>query len=349
MTTWQQDIDNSITNINELKKHISLTEDEINSFNDKNKRKFRITPYLLRQIKYNDSDGSIRRQFIPSKQDDTCSDGFEDDFLCENSNEVCKNLVVRYAHKAILLVTNYCSAYCQFCTRKRIIGNGKRMNYLDEANQYLSSHPEIYDIVITGGDPLILDNSELEEILIQLSKIKSIKIIRLNTRIPVTIPTRITDELIEIFKKYNVICMNIHFEHPNELVEDTIEACRRLADNGILLGSQSVLLKNINNDRQILKELFLKLFLAKVRPYYLYQCDKINGCQQFYTSPLEGISLLNSISAELPGICIPHFVIDTPDKMGKITIAPCGILNQNEEYILLKNFSNNLEYRYFIH
>lgn len=347
MTIWQKDIDNSITDVNELKKLIPLTKEEINAFNDQNKRNFRITPHLLHQIKYNDSDGSIRRQFIPSKQEDNSSDGFEDDFLCENSNEVCKNLVVRYAHKAILLVTNYCSAYCQFCTRKRIVGNGKRLNYLDEAYQYLASHPEIFDIVITGGDPLMLYDDELEEILIQLSKIKSIKIIRLNTRVPVALPTRITEKLIEILKKYNVICLNIHFEHPSELVDETIDVCRCLANNGILLGSQSVLLKNINDDCEILKELFFKLFLAKVRPYYLYQCDKVNGCQQFYTSPLEGINLLNKISAELPGICIPHFVIDTPDKMGKIAVAPCGILNQNDEYIRLKNFSNNLEYKYF--
>lgn len=347
MTTWQQDIDNSITDVNELKKLIPLTKEEFDAFNDQNKKNFRITPHLLHLIKYNDSDGSIRRQFIPSKQEDNSPDGFEDDFLCEKSNEVCKNLVVRYAHKAILLVTNYCSAYCQFCTRKRIIGNGRRLNYLDEAYQYLSSHPEIFDIVITGGDPLMLYDNELEEILIQLSKIESIKIIRLNTRVPVALPTRITEQLIEILKKYNVICLNIQFEHPNELDDETIDACRRLANNGILLGSQSVLLKNINNSCDILKELFFKLFLAKVRPYYLYQCDKVNGCQQFYTSPIEGVNFLNKISAELPGICIPHFVIDTPDKMGKISVAPCGILNQNEEYIRLKNFSNNLEYKYF--
>lgn len=347
MTTWQQDVEMSITDASELKKHISLTDEENSSFNDENRREFRITPHLLYLIKHNDLDGCIRRQFIPSKQNRTFSHEFDEDFLCEKSNEVCENLIVRYPYKAILLATNYCSAYCQFCTRKRIVGKGKCANYLGEAYRYLSLHPEIYDIVITGGDPLILNDNELEEILVCLSEIKSIKIIRINTRIPVALPKRITEELIGILKKYNVICVNIHFEHPSELADETIEACRRLVDNGILLSSQSVLLKNVNDNRETLKELFFKLLLAKVKPYYLYQCDKIDGCQQFYVDPLVGINLLNSISAELPGICVPRFVIDAPDKMGKITVAPCGILSQSDTHIKLKNFSNSMEYEYF--
>lgn len=348
MTTWQQEIENSITDIKELKKCSVLTDDEIETINNQKKITFKITPHLLNLIQYNDTNGSIRKQFIPSKQESFSSNSFEDDYLCEKSNEVCENLIIRYSHKAILLVTNNCPAYCQFCTRKRINDGNKHMNYLEQAYQYLSSHSEIYDIIITGGDPLILNDIELEEILIRLSEIKSIKIIRINTRVPVTIPKRITSKLIKLLKKYNVINMNIHFEHPDELSDETIKACHRLANNGIILGSQSVLLKNINNNRETLKSLFLKLLLAKVRPYYLYQCDKINGCQQFYTDPIEGINLLNSISAELPGICIPRFVIDAPDKMGKITVAPNGILNQNDDYIKLKNFSNNMEYTYFL-
>lgn len=346
MSTWQQEIEESITDVTKLKKYLTLTEDEIEAFKDHKEFSFRITPHLLYQIQNNDKTGSIRKQFIPSKKETIFLNGFKEDYLCERSNEVCENLVIRYPHKAIILATNCCPAYCQFCTRKRLISKEGHKNDLKQAYRFLSIHPEIYDIVITGGDPLILNDFELEEILIKLSEIKSIKLIRLNTRVPVTIPKRITIELVNLLKKYNVFNVNIHFEHPSELSDETIQACNCLANNGILLASQSVLLKNINNDREILKSLFLKLLLAKVRPYYLYQCDKVDGCQQFYTNPLEGIDLINSIAAELPGLCVPRFVIDAPDKMGKITVAPNGVLNKNDDLMRLKNYLNDEEYKY---
>jgi len=297
-------------------------------------------------MKYNDKDCKIRKQFIPYKQGISSKVSFYDDFLCEAKNEACENLVIRYPHKAILLVTNECPAYCQFCTRKRIVGKSEYKNKLDSAFKYLNEHTEIYDIVITGGDPLLLRDDELEYIFRKIAKIKSIKFIRLNTRTPVTIPKRITEGLIGILKKYNVNYINIHFEHPDEISEETTNVCLQLANNGIILGSQSVLLNSINNDQKTLKELFLKLLSIKVKPYYLYQCDKITGCQQFYVSPLEGITLINSISSEIPGLAVPRFVIDAPDKMGKTTVAPNGIIEQEENNLILKNFQNNNIYHY---
>lgn len=209
-------------------------------------------------------------------------------------------------------------AYCRFCTRKRTVNDITRKNELSEAFDYLSKNPNIYDVIITGGDPLILNDTELENIFWNLRKINSVEIIRINTRIPVTLPSRISDCLIELLKKYNINYMNIHFEHPNELTQKTIDACLKLANNGILLGSQSVLLKNINNDCMTLKKLFKRLLLAKVRPYYLYECDKITGCQQFYVNPSEGILLINQILEELPGLCVPRFVIDALVRWGKL-------------------------------
>lgn len=344
MQEWEKELACSITNIDELKKYLNITKKEEAELDDN--LSFKITPHLLEQIKYNDKTQKIRRQFLPYKQDMVSEIIFEDDFLQEGKNEICENLVIRYPHKAILLVTNECPAYCQFCTRKRIISNIGYKNKLDAAFEYLSNHPEIYDIVITGGDPLLLRDDELEYIFCRINKIKSIKFIRLNTRTPVTIPKRITEELVDILKKYNVNYINIHFEHPDEISKETINACLRLSNNGILLGSQSVLLNNINNNAQTLKELFLTLLSFKVKPYYLYQCDKVTGCQQFYVQPLDGIRLINSIAPEIPGLAVPRFVIDAPDKMGKITVAPNGLFKEENGKLVLKNYYNNNTYLY---
>lgn len=344
MQEWEQELACLVTNTDDLKRYLNITKEEEAAIDEN--CSFKITPHLLHQMKYNDKNGKIKKQFIPYKQIMSSQTGFDDDFLCEKKNEICENLVIRYPHKAILLVTNECPAYCQFCTRKRIVGKSEYKNNLDSAFKYLNEHTEIYDIVITGGDPLLLRDDELEYVFQKITEIKSVKFVRLNTRMPVTIPKRITVELIGILKKYNINYINIHFEHPDEISEETADACLKLANNGIMLGSQSVLLNNINNDRQTLKKLFIKLLSIKVKPYYLYQCDRITGCQQFYVSPLEGINLINSVAPEIPGLAVPRFVIDAPDKMGKITVAPNGIIEQEEKNLILKNFQNNDIYNY---
>lgn len=346
MQSWLDELNASITEVDEIKKYLTLTEEEEAAFNSDEKIKFKITPHILNLIKYNDKNGKIRKQFIPSKKELSIPQHFENDYLHETANEVCKNLVIRYPNKAILLVTKKCPAYCQFCTRKRIIGSNSNQNDLKEAFSYLKNHPEIYDIVVTGGDPLILEDYELEYVFYSLRNIKSIKFVRLNTRIPITLPNRINKDLINLLTKYNINYINIHFEHPDEILNETAKVCIKLANSGILLGSQSVLLNKINNDKETLKSLFLKLLSIKVRPYYLYQCDKVDGCQAFYTSPRDGIMLINSILEELPGLSVPRFVIDAPDKMGKISVAPNGILEFGENYLLLKNFNNGDEHIY---
>lgn len=345
MEIWEDELLCSITTLHELKKYIKLTQNELTAFENLH-MPFRVTPHILHEIIHNDAGGKIRKQYIPHV--DNCKSflNFKDDYLDEASNEVCKNLVRRYPNKAILLATNMCAAYCRFCTRKRTVNDITRKNDLSEAFDYLSKNPNVYDVVITGGDPLILKDAELENIFWNLRKIDSIEIIRINTRIPVTLPSRINDSLIELLNEYNVNYMNIHFEHPNELTKKTIDACLKLANSGILLGSQSVLLKNINDDCMTLKKLFTQLLLAKVRPYYLYQCDKITGCQQFYVDPSEGILLINKILEELPGLCVPRFVIDAPGKMGKITVSPNGLVKAENDSLLLKNYHSNEEFLY---
>ena len=346
MSSWLDELSASITDLSELRKHLTLTKEEEQAFSYSERTHFRITPHILKMIKNNDKDCRIRKQFIPSKIEALTVPGFSKDYLCESNNEVCDNLIIRYPYKAILLVTKRCPAYCQFCTRKRLVSDNSNVSSLDSAFLYLTNHPEIYDIVITGGDPLILENSELEFIFRKLREIESIKFIRLNTRIPVTLPNRIDDNFIQLLKKYDINYISIHFDHPNELTEETSAACLKLANNGILLSSQTVLLNHINNDSKILKRLFLNLLSIKVRPYYLYQCDKVDDCQSFYVSPYQGIMLINNIVDELPGISIPRFVIDAPDEMGKITVAPNGLIKISDNHLFLKNFYNSKNYIY---
>lgn len=345
MELWENELLNSLTTISDLNKHIELTQSEITAFKYLH-MPFKITPHILHEIICNDETGKIRRQYIPNIDNNNCLLKFEDDYLEESSHEVCKNLVRRYPNKVILLVTNACAAYCQFCTRQRSINDVRRKCDLTEAYEYLSQNPDIYDVVVTGGDPLILKDCELEDIFSCLRNISSIKFIRINTRIPVALPSRINDNLINLLKKYNINYINIHFEHPNELSPKTIEACLKLANNGILLGSQSVLLKKINDDCDTLKALFSKLLLAKVRPYYLYQCDKITGCQPFYVDPIKGINLINKTLKELPGLCVPRFVIDAPGTMGKITVAPNGLVETKAGRLILKNYYNDNSFYY---
>ena len=345
MELWENELLNSLTTVSDLNNHIKLTQSEIAAFEYLH-MPFRITPHILHEIKYNDESGKIRRQYIPDIDKNNCLLKFEDDYLGESSHEVCKNLVKRYPYKVILLATNTCAAYCQFCTRQRTINDVRGKCDLTEAYEYLSQNPDVYDVVITGGDPLILKDCELEDIFSKLRNIPSIKFIRINTRMPVALPSRISDSLINLLKKYNINYINIHFEHPNELSQKTIDACLKLANNGILLGSQSVLLKNINDDCDTLKALFSKLLLAKVKPYYLYQCDKITGCQRFYVEPIKGMNIINKILKELPGLSVPRFVIDAPGTMGKITVAPNGLAAIKAGSLILKNYYNNDRFSY---
>lgn len=345
MALWENELANSITTLSDLNKYIQLTESETNAFENLH-IPFRITPHILNEIMYNDNGEKIRIQYIPRINGNPTSLNFENDYLKEEQNEVCPNLVRRYPHKVILLVTNMCASYCRFCTRKRTVNNIIRKCDLTKAFDYLAKNPDIYDVVITGGDPLILADYELEDIFSHLRNINTIKFIRINTRIPVVLPNRINDNFIRLLKKYDINYINIHFEHPNELGKKTIDACLKLANNGILLGSQSVLLKNINDNCETLINLFKLLLLAKVKPYYLYQCDKIIGCEPYYVNPLKGINIINKILEELPGLCVPRFVIDVPGNIGKITVAPNGLLRYKENNLLLKNYHNDKEFLY---
>lgn len=336
---WKTELKNCVYSYDELKKKISLSETEQNATIEKNSFKFGISPHIIELINRYDTKGAIRKQFIPMENQKTFM--FNEDFLNEQTYTVAPNLVQRYPYKAILVVTEGCAAYCRFCTRAYRVGKNLSPSNLTQAFEYLQEHKEIYDIVITGGDPLILDDFKLKEILSELQKIKHIKIIRINTRIPVTIPSRITDDLVQMLSQISGLFINIHFEHPDEIDEKTKTACLKLANAGIPLGSQSVLLKGINDDVATLKELFFKLVQIKIKPYYLYQCDKTKGTEPFWLPPQKGIELINILSPQLPGFAVPKFVVDVPGNIGKSCVAPYGIIGKNNNIYKFKNYYNN--------
>lgn len=282
-------------------------------------QKLHLTPYMDELIK-NTHSTALHRQFIPHTS--ACDFRFLDDYLREDEYMPIPNLIHRYRSKAVIIATNQCACYCQFCTRQRITRSGEiSLDNLEKILAYVKKHSEIEDVLITGGDPLILNTNRISSILREIEEIDSVKVMRIGTRIPITLPQRMTSELIEVLKTFKCLYINIHINHPDELTSDSKKAILSLANAGIPLGSQTVLLKGINDDYNILKDLFCQLVQIKVKPYYLYQCDQVHGCEDFIVDIHRGIELINKLCNQISGFAVPKFVVDTP-KMGKVVLAP---------------------------
>jgi lysine 2,3-aminomutase len=340
---WQWQLQNVITTKAELQKYLTLTKEENFAFDQHSQLRFAITPYLLNQLINNNTEHALRKQFIPRISEFTKSNYFFNDPLKEDENRVTNNIIKRYQSKAIYICTNKCASYCRYCTRKRTIDSEIELD-LQSNITYLNSHKEIHDILLTGGDPLILSDERLEEIIFCLRAVKHIEIIRIGTRIPVTLPMRITENLVRILKKYHPLYINIHFSNINEITNECISAVNMLADGGIPLGSQTVLLKDINDSADSLIDLFRKLLSIRVKPYYLFQCDKTLGCNDFYVNLQKGLKIINTVQAYLSGMGVPHFVVDLPDKIGKCVAGPCGVKKKSNARFIF--FKENLEYEY---
>lgn len=343
---WKWQLKNSISSEKELQQYLSLTPKEIEAFRIPNTLSFSITPYLLNQIMRYESNNPLRKQFIPSnsKKDFHFHDA---DYLQEQLYEKADNLVHKYCDRVALIATNYCAAYCRHCTRRRIVSQISNNHTLSNAFEYIANTPEISDVLITGGDPLMLEDSELKKLLEKLSTILHVKMIRIGTRMPITLPMRITENLISMLKNYKPLYMNIHINHPIEITKEVQEAVAKIADAGIPLGSQSVLLKDINDSPAILEELFKQLLYLRIKPYYIYQCDKMPGCESFWVSPIRGIQIINSLNGKLSGMAVPKYVIDTPGKWGKQIVAPCNLVDINSDGLLLKNYkAESIKYNF---
>lgn len=339
MNNWREQIKNSIITIEDLCQYITLSEAEQIALKNK---KFRITPYMMKLITEYDSNNVLRKQFIPLG--DTTSFNYRADYLDELKFQPIPNLIHKYKNRVIITPTNKCACYCQFCTRQRLTYCDSKLHFdKQKILNYIQENPTINDVLITGGDPLMMETNELITLIDSIECIANVKIIRIGTRIPITLPMRIDNELVHSLQKYNNLYINIHVNHPLELTPESKKAILALANAGIPLGSQSVLLKGINDDFSTLKKLFEDLICIKVKPYYLYQCDKVKGCENYITSPQKGIVLINQLLHEVSGFALPKFVIDTPEA-GKMILAPCNLEKFHENTVYMKMANKDVIY-----
>jgi len=339
METWQKLIRESVHTVDELVEKFNIERkvaEDLDEF-----FQARINPYYLGLIRY--PGDPIWLQCIPEKIELDDFDAIEDPLMEEAMSPV-SNITHRYPDRALFLVTSQCGIYCRFCTRKRKVGDYEKisMKGLEAAFQYLEEHTEIRDVILSGGDPLMLTDTMLEKILERLRKIEHIEIIRLGTRMPVVLPQRITPNLCNMIKKYHPIYVNTHFNHPWEITDESSRACELLADNGVPVGNQMVIMKDINDDPAIVKELMQKLLKIRVRPYYMYMADETKGANHFRTSVETGMKIVEALRGHTSGLAIPHFVIDAPGGGGKIPLLPNYVLHMDEEQIILRNYQNKV-------
>jgi lysine 2,3-aminomutase len=342
---WKWQLRNSIRSIRRLDKFFPGFFEHHPGFRTGIRLPVKITPYYLSLLNPNDPYNAMGRTVLPAIDEYCRGAGESSDPLCEQADSPVPNLVHRYPDRVLLLVSGLCASNCRYCTRTRLTGSENKSVHtginIESAFRYIETHREIRDVIISGGDPLILSDGRLDRILSRLRTVPHVQIIRIGTKVPVVLPQRITRELVSILKKYHPLFMSIHFTHPSEFTPEVKQACERLADAGIPLGSQTVLLKGINDDTQLLKELFHKLLMNRVRPYYLYQCDPVPGSAHFRTPVEKGIEIIQGLRGHTSGYAIPHFVIDAPGGGGKIPLLPQYFEGKEGNNIILKNFENN--------
>lgn len=337
---WQ--LKNRVTTLEGLEQRINLTEEErAGVLLSGNKLAMSITPHFFNLIDRDDPDCPIRRQVIP-RIEETLTDPTEMSDPCgEDSHMPVPGLVHRYPDRVLFLVTDRCASYCRYCTRSRVVSgvsDQKLETQWEAAFQYLENTPQIRDVLLSGGDALLLSDARLEKILSRLHAIPHIQFVRIGSRIPIFLPQRITPELCKMLSKYHPLFISIHANHPRELTSEVREALERLANAGIPMGNQSVLLKGINDSVEVQKELVHKLLICRVRPYYLYQCDLIEGSAHLRTSIDKGINIIEGLRGHTSGYAIPQYVIDGPGGGGKIPINPDYVVKHDDGGITLRNY-----------
>lgn len=345
---WKWQVRNRIRKVEDVARMINLTEDERESIIKRTSNlPIAITPYYMSLISKDDPNQPLRKTHLPLGGEFIQTPGEDPDPLGEDHDTATPGLVHRYPDRVLFLTTGFCSTYCRYCTRSRMVGetNGEysfSLSNWEKAAQYIEAHPEIRDCLLSGGDPLSIGDDKLEWLLNRLRSIKHLEFIRIGTKIPVVMPQRITKNLTRILKKYHPLWMSIHFTHPDELTPETIEACARLADAGIPLGSQTVLLKDINDDINIIKPLMHGLLKARVKPYYLYQCDPVSGSAHFRTPVEKGLEIIRQLKGHTTGYGVPQFVVDAPGGGGKISLLPDYVVGRDGDNLLLTNFENKV-------
>lgn len=339
---WKWQVSNRITTVDELKKIINITPQEEEGINECLKTlRMSITPYYAMLMDANDPSCPIRKQAVPTSQElhKSCADML--DPLHEDGDSPVPGLTHRYPDRALLLITDQCSMYCRHCTRRRFAGQNDDqmpMERIDKAIEYIRKTPVIRDVVLSGGDALLINDDVLEYIISNLRAIEHVEIIRVGSRTPVVLPQRITENLVNMLKKYHPIWLNMHFNHTKEITPEAKLVCQRLADAGLPLGNQSVLLRGVNDCVHKMRDLVRQLVKMRVRPYYIYQCDLSMGIEHFRTTVSKGIEIIEGLRGHTSGFCVPTFVVDAPGGGGKIPVMPQYLISQSKHKSILRNF-----------
>jgi lysine 2,3-aminomutase len=347
---WRWQLRHRVKTLAELARIITLSADEEEAIRrHTGSLPVGITPYYAHLIDASDPNQGLRRTHVPVLGEYLRSPGEADDPLAEDHDAAVPGLVHRYPDRVLFLATGFCSTYCRYCTRSRMVGEaGGEYSFSnsqwDRAIEYLKAHSEVRDVLISGGDPLTLHDDKLNWLLSRLREIKHIEFVRLGTKVPVVLPQRVTKEFARMLRKHRV-WMSLHFTHPDELTPEVSEACDRLADSGIPLGSQTVLLKGVKDDVAIMKQLMHGLLMRRVKPYYIYQCDPITGSAHFRTTVDKGLEIIEGLRGHTTGYAVPNFVVDAPGGGGKIPLIPDYLVGKQGDDLLLRNFEGKV-YRY---
>lgn len=338
---WRWQLSNRLNSVEDIEKILPLTESERTALQTSGLFRVDVTPYFISLVDPTDPEDPIRAQIIPRSEEMQAFTSMMEDSLAEDRHSPVPGLVHRYPDRVLMLVTTQCASYCRYCTRSRIVGDPGQTFSRHEFEmqlEYLRNTPQVRDVLLSGGDPLVLAPKILEEILARLREIPHIEIVRIGSRVPVFMPMRITQELCDMLGKYHPLWMNIHVNHPSEISSELEAATDRLSRAGIQLGNQSVLLAGINDCVHIQRELVQKLVRIRVRPYYLYQCDLVEGAGHFRTPVAKGIEIIEGLRGHTSGYAVPQFVVDAPGGGGKIPVMPNYQISMSDHKIILRNY-----------
>ena len=339
---WKWQVKNRIETLEDLKKYVSLTpEEEEGVKKTLQTLRMAITPYYVSLIDPNNPDCPVRKQAVPTGKETYQSPADLLDPLHEDEDSPVPGLTHRYPDRVLLLITDMCSMYCRHCTRRRFAGQKdgeSAIERIDRAIEYIAKTPQVRDVLLSGGDALMVSDERLEYIISRLRQIPHVEIVRIGSRTPVVCPQRITDDLVNMLKKYHPIWLNTHFNHPQEVTKEAAEACAKLANAGIPLGNQTVLLRGVNDCVNTMKKLMHELVKMRVRPYYIYQCDLSMGIEHFRTPVSKGIEIIEGLRGHTSGYAVPTFVVDAPGGGGKTPVMPQYVISQAPGKVVLRNF-----------
>ena len=338
---WRWQLSHRLNTVEEFEKVLKLTDSERKAISMPGLFRIDITPYFVSLINPDDPRDPIRMQVIPNADEGDKFTGMMEDSLAEDRHSPVPGLVHRYPDRVLMLVTTQCASYCRYCTRSRIVGdpteNFSRADF-ELQIEYLKRTPQVRDVLLSGGDPLTLNPKLLDELLERVTEIPHIEIVRIGSRVPVFMPMRITDELCETLQKYHPLWLNIHVNHPNEITAELAEACDKLSRAGVPLGNQTVLMAGVNDCVHIQRKLVQDLVRIRVRPYYLYQCDLVEGAGHFRTAVAKGIEIIEGLRGHTSGFAVPQFIVDAPGGGGKIPVMPNYLLSMSDHKIILRNY-----------